>query len=134
MATTGVYKHMLSTMRSSNINLLNYRIAAMAIDLTQGYTVDLNADKYITVLPSNSEIKRGVLEGKSIDDLGAFRADDTILYQVEAGKIITALALFIDTGIPNNSNLIWYSDDATNLPITADGDNVVIQWPDPIFS
>jgi hypothetical protein len=134
MSTRGVYDHALGAFGGADIDLVNHRIVAAALDLSAGYSVDLAADEYLTDIPAGSVVSSVPLTGKSVGDGLAFDADDVTFASVAAGVTVGAIVLYRDTGFANSSPLIYYTDAAAGLPAVGDGDDVVVLWPTPIFS
>lgn len=132
MATTGLYQRSVGDYGKGDIDLVNDRIVAALLDVTN-YTVNLTTDEFLSDLPANTVVASVVLTGKSVTGRLDFDADDTTFPDVATATKVQAALLYRDTGFENSSQLIYYDDDATGLPITGDGDDVVITWPDPIF-
>lgn len=133
MATTGLYDKSLKAIGGADIDLINHRLVAVLIDLSQGYAVDLAADEFLTDLPADSVVASVPLTGKSVGDKCAFDADDTTFPDITSGLVVGAAFIYRDTGFDNSSPLIYYTDNAAGLPVTGDGDDVVFRWPTPIF-
>jgi len=133
MATTAVYDKYAEKAGKADVDLVNHRIVAALLDLSKGYAVDIAADEYLADLPAGTVLASLVLTGKTVGAKGAFSADASTFPSVAAGESVGAILIYRDTGFVNDSALIYYSDDSVGLPITGDGDDVVIQWPSPIF-
>ncbi len=133
MATTGLYDNGLKALGGADIDLINHRLVAVLVDLSKGYVVDLANDEFLSNLPANSLVASIPLSGRSVGSKCAFRAGDSTFPNVAVGLSVGAGLIYRDTGFVNSSSLIYYTDDATGLPITGDGDDVVFRWPDPIF-
>jgi hypothetical protein len=58
---------------------------------------------------------------------GVFDADDVTFASV-SGASAESFSLFVDTGNAATSRLLSYWDDATGLPITPSGGNIIITW------
>lgn len=133
MATTGVYDKALQAFGGADIDLVNHRLVAVLIDLSAGYSVDRANDQFLSDLPANSVVASVPVTGKSVGPKLAFDADDVTFPNVASGVSGGAVLIYRDTGFANSSPLIYYTDNATGLPVTGNGDDVVIRWPDPIF-
>lgn len=134
MSVQGVYASALESFGRADIDLVNHRVVAAALDLSAGYGVDLAGDEYLTDIPAGSVVASVPLTGKSVGAGLAFDADDVTFATVAAGVTVGAVVLYRDTGFANSSPLIYYTDAAAGLPVIGDGDDVVVLWPMPIFS
>ena len=132
MATTALYARSRSKSWGGDIDLLNDRIIAALLDITS-YTVNIATDEFLSDLPSGAVVASVVLTGKSLGTAGDFYADDAVFPAVPDGTKIGAILLYKDTGFAADRRLIYYDDQATNLPATGDGTDVTVSWPDPIF-
>lgn len=102
-------------------------IKAQLIDVTN-YTMDV-ADVYLDEVPLNSRVGNPVtLSGKSTTDGGAGASNTTFTGIADGSPTIEALILYIDTGDEATSHLIAYIDTMTDLPITPNGNNIVVTW------
>jgi len=107
------------------VDLVNDEIAVFLVN-TDLYTVDLDADETLGDIPQAALVAEALLTGKTLDG-STFRADSAVLEAVE-GDQVGALIIFKDTGDYNTSYLIFYGDNAPELPITPDGSDVTIAW------
>jgi hypothetical protein len=75
------------------------------------------------------------LAGKTSTD-GVADANDTTFTTVPAGPSLESVVGFKDSGADGTSPLIFFDDVATNLPITPNGGDIVVNWdsgPNRIF-
>lgn len=124
----GLYDKGRDKFATGDIDWVNDTLRAILVDTSQ-YTVDLAADEYLSDVPLAARIMTVTLEGRSTDD-GVCDADDPTFSNVATGAAVGAVVIFKDIGIANASPLVHYDDEATGLPITGDGDDVVVRWDD----
>jgi hypothetical protein len=111
---------------TGQINLLTDTIRAVLIDLAD-YTFSA-AHEFLADVPGVArEETSTALTGKSVTS-GVFDADD-VTFSGASGDPSEALYLFKDTGNEASSPLLAYWDTAAGLPITLNGGNVVVAWP-----
>ena len=65
---------------------------------------------------------------KTVTD-GVADAADITFPTVAAGSVCEAIILYKDTGVESTSRLIAYIDNYTGLPVTTNGGNITVQWP-----
>ena len=61
---------------------------------------------------------------------GVADADDVTFSSVAAGAAINYILLYQDSGVASTSRLIAAIDTATGLPVTPNGQDIVVQWDD----
>lgn len=128
MASTQYTKSLKKTVEGT-IDLVADTLKLVMVD-TAAYTVDLDADEFLSAIPSGDRIATsGALSGKafSIDtttnpDQVMFDADDGTFTAV-TGDPTEAVVLIKDTGDPATSPLIAYYDGAS-VALTPNGNNV----------
>lgn len=108
------------------------------IDLTTDaiYVVLVDADDYIfdvahaslSDVPAGARIASAVLGNRTVVD-GVFDADNVTLQNV-TGDEAEVLILYKDTGVESTSTLIAYLDTGTGFPVTPNGSDIVVTWPD----
>lgn len=92
------------------------------------YTVNLALDGFLSDVPAGARASTGTsLTGKT-STTGIADADDATFTAVPAGPACEAVVLYKHTGVEATSRLIAYIDDATNLPITPNGGDILVQW------
>ena len=126
--TSGLYASCLDALMGGDVDLVNTPVSAMLIDLDQ-YTADLDADTSLADIPEVSIISKSLLTGKAIVD-AVFSADPTVFTSVSAddGVDIGAIVVFKDVDTASESTLLYYSDEAPELPATPDGEDVTVTW------
>ena len=109
-------------------------IRVLLVD-TDLYTPNLATDKFLSAIPLGARIAVSApLIGKDITD-GIADADD-VLWDDVVGPVSEAIVIVQWTGVDATARLIAYIDQATGLPVTPDGDDIVLQWidgPNKIF-
>jgi len=102
-------------------------IKAVLVD-TGAYTVDLATHQYLSDIPGGARIATsGNLSGKTTS--GGVADADNVTFTSVTGASCEAIVLYQDTGNPATSRLIAYLDTATGLPITPNGSNILVTWP-----
>jgi hypothetical protein len=124
----GLYDKGRDKFATGDIDWVNDTMRAVLVD-TSKYTVDLAVHEYLSDVPLSARIATVTLSGRSTS-AGVCDADDTTFSNVATGAAVGAVVIFKDIGIDNASPLVHYDDSATGLPITGDGDDVVIRWDD----
>ena len=91
------------------------------------YTQNLATDEFIDDIPGAAvEATSSNFVGKT-STIGVADATDVTLTAV-TGDECELIAVYHDTGTPATSPLIALYDTATNLPVTPNGGDIVIQW------
>ena len=87
----------------------------------------VNLDEFLADIPLAARVATSEeLSGKT-SLMGVADADD-VLFNAVTGDVSEALVVFRETGDPATSELIAFIDTATNLPITPDGSDILVQW------
>jgi hypothetical protein len=108
---------------SSYVECLNHNIIMILV--SSGYVVNLSTHQFISDIGGGNIVARsGNLSGKSIT-LGVFNATSETITAV-SGATITAVILARNTGTDATSPLMTYTDEATGLPDTPNGSNIVV--------
>lgn len=121
---------------SGLIDWPNDDIRLIFVDLDT-YTPDFVNDEFVSDLPSGSKLfitTDSILHKTCFQ--GVFDADDVIINELTISDA-DAIVVYLHTGVDSTSRLLLYIDDADNLPLTSNGDSVIIHWPngkDKIFS
>lgn len=72
------------------------------------------------------------LANKTIGTVAAGVFDNTVdpapAFAAVSGATVESLVFFKDTGTPSTSNLLWYFDTATGLPLTPNGGDVNVTF------
>jgi hypothetical protein len=94
--------------------------------VTGDYTYSAT-DEFITAIDAGYRIDTVALDNKTFTN-GTFDADD-VQYTSVTGSEVTAIVIWIDTGVEATSRLVAYIDtDVTNLPVTPNGGDILITW------
>lgn len=124
------YKKGLEYFGNGVVDWLNDRIKCTAIN-TALYTADASSHEFIEDVPSASRIGTVTLVGKT-NVFGIFDADDLTFANIDAGKIISGLVFWKDTGYENTSPLFFYVDQSDDLPVVGDGDDIEIAFSNDV--
>ena len=126
-----IYPKYKQALLSTGVNLLTGAIKAQLVD-TSSYAYS-DAHQFLSSIPVAARYgSAATLANKTVTD-GLFDADDALFTSVPAGAAGTtdkeeAIVVYRDTGDPATSELIYYIDTATGLPVTPNGGNVVVAW------
>lgn len=93
-----------------------------------GYVASQSADQYVEDVGSGNIVARsGALAGKTVTS-GVFDATDKTVTSV-SGAAITQIVFYKDTGDDSTSPLIAHVSTYTGLPLTPNGGDVPVQFP-----
>jgi len=104
-------------------------IRAILID-SASYTVSLATHGFLTDVPGGARASTSGSLTTKTSTAGVCDADNVTFTAVAAGPACEAIILYKHTGVEATSRLIAYVDDATNLPITPNGGDIITQWAD----
>lgn len=107
------------------IDWTNNTIKVVILD-TADYTVSIDVDEFLSDIPAAAREEISAALATKTNVLGVLDADDVTLSGT-AGDGCEALAVFVDTGNPATSRLIFYYDSAAGLPVTL-GSDVTVRW------
>ncbi|BCP36380.1 hypothetical protein MINTMi198_17500 [Mycobacterium intracellulare M.i.198] len=118
---------------SGDVDLLSSEIRFVIVDKDL-YTPDIDNDEFLADIPSGAvQSTSDLLTGKSIT--GVTFGADPIAFSDNPGSVgspVSAelLILIIDTGSDATSRLIHKFDHGSNLPVTLNGSNITVIFPD----
>lgn len=122
-----LYYKARTSFAKGEIDLLNDDIRVILVD-TADYTVDLvNHDFLDDVTGAGRVATSGALASKTVTDPGIFDAAN-VTFSAVSGDVSEALVGYKHTGTEGTSNLIWYDDTASGLPITPNGQDILLTW------
>jgi len=112
-----------------SIHWLTDDIKVILVDMADYPDFNIDTNEFLSDVPVLARVK---VSGAFDPDfktatLGVCDAADVTLSTV-TGDVCEALVIFKDTGEPTTSPLIAYIVDATGLPITPNGGDIIIQW------
>lgn len=119
-----VYTKCKQAFLSSSINFSSDTIKAALV--SSSYSPNTATDQFWSTVSANAITTPVALTSKSVTD-GVFNADPTTFPSVASGTA-TYVVIYKDTGTSSTSPLILLIDSATNLPITATGGDLVVNW------
>ena len=126
-----IYNSARESFLKGEINWLTNDIKAVLVNADL-YTPDLGSHKFLTDIPVISRVATsGNLTGKTAD-FGIADARDITLTSV-FGADADYIVVYQDTGNQSTSRLITYIDSASGLPITPNGGDITVQWPNGPF-
>jgi hypothetical protein len=95
---------------------------------TASYTVDLANHTHVDDVPGAARTAVSSNLGSKTTFNGVADAGNVTFTSV-TGNTSEALVIYKDDGVSESSSpLIAYIDDATNLPITPNGGNIIVAW------
>ena len=94
------------------------------------YSLDIANDDNLNDIPNNADCRPAsavTISAKTVTD-GVADGSNTTFPTVAAGDAVQLVVIFRDTGVESTSRLIAAFDTMAGLPITPNGDNVVVTW------
>lgn len=110
------------------LDVVNDEIGAALID-TALYTVDTDSDTSLEDIDTDAILATALVTGKSL--VGAeFHADPTVFESVSADDDVDigAIVIFKHHETYAGSTLLFYDDEAPELPATPDDEDVTVTW------
>lgn len=98
-----------------------------AANVGPGYVPDLVADEFKTSIDSHIVGAPVTLTGVTVAN-GVLDADDASFAAVAAGSTVSAVVLFIDTGVSGTSRLLAYIDTITGYPYVTANKVEIVRW------
>lgn len=95
--------------------------------VTSAYTLNASLHEFYQDLGGAVIGSPATLTSKSTTG-GAADAADVTFAAVAAGTVVDAIIIYKDTGTPSTSPLLAYLGNATGLPITGNGGDIIIVW------
>lgn len=124
---TGVYAKGLGHFLDGDIDWSSDNIKCCLID-SSDYTVNLATDEALDDIPSGAIVGTSSNFASKTSTNGVADAADATLVSV-TGDQSEAIVIYKDSGTPSTSWLICYIDDYSGLPVTPNGTNITIAWP-----
>ncbi|MFC7460759.1 hypothetical protein [Hydrogenophaga defluvii] len=109
----------------AQVNLETADIKAALVKNT--YAQNLITDEFYTSISAHVLGTPVALTGKTFAS-GIFDADDLSFPTIAAGDTAEAVVLFVDTGNPATSFLLFYCDTITGFPLATSGGDVDVRW------
>lgn len=126
MATTNtLYDSARQQFLEGNIDWINDTIKCCIV--TSAYTLNASLHAHYQDLGGAVINSPVTLTSKSTAG-GAADAADVTFPAVGAGTVVDAIVVYKDTGSPSTSPLLAYLGNATGLPITGNGGDIIIVW------
>ncbi len=95
---------------------------------TADYVANMSTNDFLDDIPAGARVATGTLANCSITG-GVFDADDLTLSSVPAGSVVTQMVIYQDASPESAARLVWRIDSYTGLPVTTNGANINIAWP-----
>lgn len=109
----------------AQVNLETANIKAALVK--NSYAQNLTTDEFYTSISAYVLGTPVALTGKTFAS-GIFDADDVSFPTIAAGDTAEAVVLFVDTGNPATSFLLFYCDTITGFPLATSGGDVDVRW------
>lgn len=101
-------------------------IKAVLVDEGQ-YTLNLATHQFLSDIPAGARIATSAALTNKTKTGGVADADDPTFTAV-TGPTIEGVAFYVDTGVAATSRLIGYVNEGTNLPVTPNGGDIILQF------
>lgn len=115
----------------SGINWSSADIRAVLVETSGGsaYTINAATHDFLNDVAAGARLATsGSMTGRAISG-GYLISDDVSFASVAAGALVgRAVILYIHTGVESTSSLVCYIDTATGLPVTPNGEDIVVRW------
>ncbi len=127
MASTDfVYNKGRVALNSGAINLATATIGAALVSAQ--YSPNPASDQFLSVIPSVAIIAQVDLTGTSVGPNGAFKGSIPQFSALLSGSIVVAVVLYVDTGNPVTSRLLYYSSSGPGFPFSPQGFNYIVAY------
>lgn len=129
MADTA-YIHFKQELLSASYDLSSLAVKLMLVNIAGGhYVPNFSTDQFLSAIASGDRIaSTAALTSVSITN-GIFNAANTVFSSVPAGPAAGAFVIYVDTGNPATSPLLWYMDSYSGLPVTPNGADINVSFP-----
>jgi hypothetical protein len=109
---------------TAQINLATAVVKAALVG--PGYVANLATDEFFTTISAHV---LGVPQTLTQTlTLGVFDAGDVTIPAIAPGSTISAIVLYVDTGVAGTSSLLAYIHEVTGLPAVTSGAGYTIPW------
>lgn len=111
---------------NASCDFINDNIKMVLVQTGVGHYVASSGDQFLSSISSGDRVDTsGNLTGKTIS--GGVANCSAVTYLNVTGPVIGAIVVYKDTGSAATSPLICYNDEATGLPVTPNGGDLVFQ-------
>lgn len=107
------------------INWASDNIKVVLVDAT--YTPNPSTDQFLSDIAGGKRVATSGNLSSKTDTAGVADAADVTFSSV-SGAAVDFIVIYKDTGTASTSPLICVIDTATNLPVTPNGGDIVVQW------
>jgi hypothetical protein len=127
MASTDfVYNKARVSLNSGAIDLLTATVGAALV--TAGYAPNPATDQFLSSIPSAAIVIQSDLTGTGLSAAGSFFGTIPEYFALLNAAFVVALVLYVDTGNPATSNLLYYSSTGPGFPFLPQGFNYVVGY------
>jgi hypothetical protein len=122
----GTYDRGEQGFSTAEINWPAADVRAILID-NASYTPDFAADEFLSDIAAPAQVAISVpLTGKTA--VGRVIDADDVTWTNVSGAISDACVLYLHTGNPATSILIWFDDEGAGFPVTPVGDDITYRF------
>jgi hypothetical protein len=123
-----VYQSGLSALMSGLVDVVNTPVLAMLVDTTL-YTASQADDASLADIPEAALLGESLIVGRALVG-SAFRADPTVFSDIpeSATTAVGAVIIAVDAETYEGSTLLYYSDEAPEIPFLPEGEAITISW------
>lgn len=115
---------------TGQIDWLTDTIKVALIDAAD-YSLAISSHQFLSDVPAPARVATVTLTGKSATS-GAADASD-VTFPTVTGDACDALIVYQDTGVEGTSRLILWIDSYDSFPITPDGLDIQLAWPNDAY-
>lgn len=129
------YALFMEAIMEGTYDLASATVKLMLVNVAGGhYSPNFVTDQYLTAISSGDRIASTAQLTSVALTPGAgpavvFSAANTVFTAVASGPAAGAFVIYIDTGTPSTSPLIFYIDSYSGLPVTPNGSNIDVSFP-----
>jgi hypothetical protein len=121
-----MYTKGLQSFLEGGIAWLTDNIKAVLVD-SAAYTPAVTTHQFLSDIPSGARIATSAnLTGKT--STGGVAGANNAVFTAASGAQSEYVVLYKDTGTATTSNLIYFMDTMTGLPVTPNGGDITVAW------
>jgi hypothetical protein len=127
MASTDfVYGKGRIALNSGQIDLLTATIGAALV--TAAYSPQPNGDQFLSAIPGAAIVAQKDLTATGLSAAGAFFGTIAPFNALVSAAAVTAVVLYVDTGVAGTSALLYYSSTGPGFPFLPQGFTYVVTF------
>ena len=129
------YALMMKAIQEGTYDFASATVKLMLVNIAGGhYSPNFVTDQYLTAISSGDRIAStaqltSVTITAGSGPAAVFAAANTLFASVASGPAAGAFVIYIDTGTPSTSPLIFYIDSYSGLPVTPNGSDINVSFP-----